>query len=957
MDADNHIYIQIARAIRECDAYLKLADAYSAVEVRNAVRSVMRDNPDLFWFAHQYNYDENKSAIYFKYIFSTDVVAGIQGCIKDVIDNDFCLDYVKSLSRREQIVYVYKWLVQYCNYNLNSAYNQGIYSVFICRNSVCTGYAKAAQYLFALLGIESRLVFGQLNNDIDSGRHCWNIVLVDNQWYHFDACFGDIVLDDIALKSGVEKLVNIGGINYNFLCTSTSEIWKTRSIETVELLPVCNASWSIQQITSLADIEIKRRNDHRGVMLSSKGSFSDVYLCTADKNVVLKCFSEPIDTEKIWAEYRFADRLKNCKHILHLVDTYTDVDSGIIAIEQAVPLIDIIMSPYSSFSLRDALYMARDVSYAVNECYEYNIYYKDIHLNNIYKCRDGIYKISDFGSCGWDFQTEALSISKPVEASRWFMSPETYKTGAFSIESAIYSITLVLYFLLNDFNLPLAHIYRSELALQKRCDGELISPLSLYFNSLINEKINAFLLKGLSYNISNRFQGIAEFVKGVDDILLALDNQDFILHFSEHKLNDSLFNFTLHSCKTVSLSAVVEGEVVCPKCGWNYTAMIEQGLAQQLLLLPKENGASGGVALVKSKTDFLRCPNCHFAITADEAFVNNSLSLNFENHWSHLDRYSETTKAYEDISQVDRYCCTCGYATMSDAATYEPVFYDKENTRKKSFWQRILKGKHCDTIYSSIYAPAEVKKKSHLLTQVYFHLFEETATVLSLAKGADINAQRRCYVPISLKLKDGDKLDVEFNVYGGRCLMSERKTLVWQGSMTHCYFDYFVPEDIDVIELSCEANIYVNGAMIGDMRFLTQIVEAPRNINPHITSRYFSRIFISYAHQDARQIKLLALAYKAQGVDYFFDRDSLAPGDVYEEKIFDYIDSADLFVLCWSKNAEASDYVSKEKGYALSRAYPQTSYNNATLKICPISIEPRAELPVDMKGIYNFEVI
>ena len=72
-----------------------------------------------------------------------------------------------------------------------------------------------------------------------------------------------------------------------------------------------------------------------------------------------------------------------------------------------------------------------------------------------------------------------------------------------------------------------------------------------------------------------------------------------------------------------------------------------------------------------------------------------------------------------------------------------------------------------------------------------------------------------------------------------------------------------MPGDIDVDELSCEADIFVNGAMIGEMRFLTQIVEVPRNLNPEISSHRFNRIFISYAHQDAKQIKLLALAYKA----------------------------------------------------------------------------------------------
>lgn len=187
--------------------------------------------------------------------------------------------------------------------------------------------------------------------------------------------------------------------------------------------------------------------------------------------------------------------------------------------------------------------------------------------------------------------------------------------------------------------------------------------------------------------------------------------------------------------------------------------------------------------------------------------------------------------------------------------------------------------------------------------------------------------------------------------------MSERKSLIWQGSFTKCSFTYFVPKDIGVEGLCCEANLFVNGAMIDEMRFITQIVEVPRNLNPEILSHRFNRIFISYAHQDARQIKLLALAYKAQWVDYFYDRDSLATGYIYEEKIFDYIDSSDLFVLCWSKNADVSDYVAKEKGRALIRAYPQLSRKDATLKICPISIEPRAELPVDMKDIYNFEVI
>lgn len=69
------------------------------------------------------------------------------------------------------------------------------------------------------------------------------------------------------------------------------------------------------------------------------------------------------------------------------------------------------------------------------------------------------------------------------------------------------------------------------------------------------------------------------------------------------------------------------------------------------------------------------------------------------------------------------------------------------------------------------------------------------------------------------------------------------------------------------------------------MRFLTQIVEAPRNLNPGILSHCFNRIFISYAHQ----IKLLALAYKAQGVDYFFMIEIALLREMYMRKGFSII--------------------------------------------------------------------
>ena len=191
------------------------------------------------------------------------------------------------------------------------------------------------------------------------------------------------------------------------------------------------------------------------------------------------------------------------------------------------------------------------------------------------------------------------------------------------------------------------------------------------------------------------------------------------------------------------------------------------------------------------------------------------------------------------------------------------------------------------------------------------------------------------------------------HVYGKNRLMSERKSITWRGSFTKCPFDYYVPKDSDIDELSCEAYVFVKGMIIGEMRFLTQIVESPVKLNTCIQSRRYNKIFISYSHKDTKHIRYMAEAYKAQGVEYFYDRHNLNPGDVYEELIYEFIDSSDLFILCWSKNTAESEWVQKEINRALLRAYPHVSEEEA-LKIYPICVNPHAELPRNITTVYNY---
>lgn len=291
---------------------------------------------------------------------------------------------------------------------------------------------------------------------------------------------------------------------------------------------------------------------------------------------------------------------------------------------------------------------------------------------------------------------------------------------------------------------------------------------------------------------------------------------------------------------------------------------------------------------------------------------------------------------------------------MESIITYETqsISYIAQKIIRFKNW---LSSSTNSTVLSSIFAPAEIKRKSTMLVQVYLHLLEETEKMKKLAQESDKNAKRRDYMPLQCKLKKGDKVDVLLNLYGETLLKSEKKSVVWQGSFTKCSFDFFVPKNIDVDELNCVAQMTVNDIPVGEMRFITKIVESPRQLNPKIIAHKYNKVFVSYAHKDEAKVKSFHEGLKLAGIEHFFDRAYLKTGDIFPQIIQDYINSADLFVLFWSENAAESEYVKKERTQALRRAFPQVRPQQAAkLSIYPMSIEPRAELPSDMKDNYHF---
>lgn len=957
----NLLYKQIEQAIRDHTLQLSVSEETTQDEVYRCIRGIMRENPDMFWFSHQWKYTENNHIIRFHYTINKEKSLKAKKQIEDVVQKDFHLDEVSRLSVPKQVMYIYKWIALYCKYNIYSAYNQTIYSVFVYRNSVCTGYAKAAQYLFSMLGIESKLVFGTMLNAEKGSRHCWLVVKINGLWYHIDPTFAVPEIKDLLCKAGVNPVFGTEGLVYNFFCCDTQSIKQSRIIENENELPPCCSTIDCK---SLQDLPIKKyRNQRggqqgvRGCLLNDSGSTASVYLWHSDKSMqsVVKEYKNDASHVLLRHESRIMREMASSHSVVHVFDI-TEKQDGLI-IEQATPLADLLCSHYYQLSAVHFCRLLLDVLEGLQDCIKHGIYYRDIHLNNIYRTSKGHYVLGDFGSCIWIDRENPLNIEGV--GSPWYLAPETYKKSVFNEQSSTYGLGMLAYFLLNELVPPLWTEYGED-SFKFRVSGrELPSPALLKNPSCaFEQQLVAVIKKSLSFESVGRYQKLSDLEKAIRLCMDLVQDNDYLLidgDSSERQLKFDRKEGFHSTCITFPEIIVsneenepiecvdVDGQIDPMQFDINQEGSIDDSVDT---ILPDIND----FAYTAGNPFNLKEDICEYTLS-QESIPAPAIPPYQPNRRERINDFATT--AIGIISH-------CPNAPQTCLPQYKSVCV-QNSTPRKSFWKRIFgkKEKQClaDEVYSSVFAPAEVKTKSHLIVQVYLHLLEEAENVKQLAVESDRRAERRDYKPLQTKLKVGDVVDVELNIYGETLLHNSSKTTRWQGEFTKCSFDYFVPADFGLEELSCEVNLYVNGALIGDMRFITNIVEQPRKLNSEIVSRMFRRIFISYAHQDSVRVKDFALAYRAQGVDYFFDRDKLVAGDVYEEKIFEYIDSADLFILCWSANAANSEYVGKERKRAMLRAYPQLSHRDATLKIYPISIEPRAELPKDMVDIYNFEEV
>ena len=80
----------------------------------------------------------------------------------------------------EKEKYVYDAIIDATEYDIDASVNQSPYSALVNGKSVCAGYARAFQYIMIRLGVPTYYCAGM------SKGHAWNIVKLENGYYHVD---------------------------------------------------------------------------------------------------------------------------------------------------------------------------------------------------------------------------------------------------------------------------------------------------------------------------------------------------------------------------------------------------------------------------------------------------------------------------------------------------------------------------------------------------------------------------------------------------------------------------------------------------------------------------------------------------------------------------------------------------------------------------------------------------
>jgi hypothetical protein len=168
----------------------------SEEEIKIAVTAFKNDHPEIFWLTNRYGvgYSQGSTIVQlYSYVSAEEceeMAQSLSLAVQEMIDE---IDGGQTERGRE--LAAFQLLADRCVYDDTATDEMSsdgwqsytVYGALVNGTAVCEGYARGMQLLLSNLDMTCRLICGKVN-DIN---HMWNLVQVNDQWYHLDPTSND----------------------------------------------------------------------------------------------------------------------------------------------------------------------------------------------------------------------------------------------------------------------------------------------------------------------------------------------------------------------------------------------------------------------------------------------------------------------------------------------------------------------------------------------------------------------------------------------------------------------------------------------------------------------------------------------------------------------------------------------------------------------------------------------
>ncbi len=182
--------IYIPRNVTDIDAFVfkNCGSKDSTLSISNMI------DLDRYWMGHDFHLVVERNSLAEKYAKEYDLsylvgkkmTLGWKARLIDKVDSIIKQCITENMTEKQKAKVLHDWIVNHVRYGKsNKAYCNGAALAILYGRGYCDGFSIAYQLLLSKAGLSNTIISGNGKGQ----SHMWNLVYIDEQWYHVDTTF------------------------------------------------------------------------------------------------------------------------------------------------------------------------------------------------------------------------------------------------------------------------------------------------------------------------------------------------------------------------------------------------------------------------------------------------------------------------------------------------------------------------------------------------------------------------------------------------------------------------------------------------------------------------------------------------------------------------------------------------------------------------------------------------